>query len=241
MLPGILIQLSAQVTFSYAPSAIDAVYRALSFCSCTLRRRLAFSLSASAGAPSFAFLRASARREGWVAFPFHEGPRTAICNSALTGVSFLRRLFLMVRVPVQLLQIFCLAVFICVCSAAFGANPQNQATQNQPAQNQSTQAVPKIDGGVGACTANFTIRDGANKPLYNAEISVQLRYGFMNMRKTDLQVSTDSNGKANFTGLPNFPKKPLEFHIKSGTVSKTVSDDPSENCTATFDVVLTVH
>jgi hypothetical protein len=101
--------------------------------------------------------------------------------------------------------------------------------------------VPHIDGGVGACTANFTIRDGQNKPIYNAKVSVQLRYGFMNMRKTDLQIGTDSNGKANFTGLPNFPKKPLEFHIKSGTVSKTVSDDPESNCVATFDEVLTVH
>ena len=142
----------------------------------------------------------------------------------------------MVRIPVQPLQVCCLAVFVCVCGAAFGANPQNQAAQNQ-----STPAVPKIDGGVGSCTANFTIRDGANKPLYNAQITVELRYGFLNKRKTDLQVGTDSNGKANFTGLPTFPKKPLDFHIKSGTVSKTVTDDPSNNCNATFDVVLTVH
>ena len=142
---------------------------------------------------------------------------------------------------VRPLQISCLAVFACACGAAFGANPQSQAAQNQPAQNQSAQAIPKIDGGVGACTANFTIRDGENKPLYNAQISVELRYGFMNMRKTDLQVGTDSNGKAIFTGLPNFPKKPLDFHIKSGTVSKTVTDDPEAKCDATFDVVLTVH
>ncbi|MGC1106070.1 MAG: hypothetical protein WA876_05995 [Candidatus Acidiferrales bacterium] len=147
----------------------------------------------------------------------------------------------MIRIRVRFLQIFCLAVFVCVCGAVLGANPHNQASQNQATQNQSTPAVPKIDGGVGACTANFTVRDGTNKPIYNAEISVQLRYGFMNMRKTDLQVSTDSNGKANFTGLPNFPKKPLDFHIKSGTVSKTVTDDPSNACAATFDVVLTVH
>ena len=63
----------------------------------------------------------------------------------------------------------------------------------------------------------------------------------MNMRKTDLQVSTNGDGKARFTGLPNFPKKPLEFHIKSGTISKTIADDTSTNCNATYDVVLTVH
>ena len=151
-------------------------------------------------------------------------------------------------------QISSLAIFFCVSTVALGANPnshcspaqsQSQAAQTQSAQTSTSQAatpqVPKIDGGVGACTANFTVHDGAGKPLYNAQISVQLRYGFMNMRKTDLQVGTDSNGKANFTGLPNFPKKPLEFHIKSGTVSKTVIDDPESNCVATFDEVLTVH
>lgn len=152
------------------------------------------------------------------------------------------------------LQIFSLAFFLCLCGVALAANPnshnpsaqsQSSAAQTQSAQTQSAPAatpqIPKIDGGIGSCTANFTVRDGANKPLYNAQITVELRYGFLNKRKTDLQIGTDSNGKANFTGLPNFPKKPLEFHIKSGTVSKTVIDDSSQNCTATFDEVLTVH
>jgi hypothetical protein len=164
------------------------------------------------------------------------------------GVSFSRRFFqeaiAMSRIRASL-QISCVAIFVCIFVAvAFGANSQNQAvSQNQTAQAapaQTSPPVPKIDGGVGACTANFTIRDGTNKPLYNAQITVELRYGFLNKRKTDLQVGTDSNGKANFTGLPNFPKKPLEFHIKSGTVSKIVTDDPSHHCDATFDEVLTV-
>jgi hypothetical protein len=144
------------------------------------------------------------------------------------------------------LQISCVAIFVCISvAAAFAADSQNQAaSQNKTAQAapaQTTPPVPKIDGGIGACTANFTIHDGQGKPLYNAQISVELRYGFLNKRKTDLQVGTDSNGKADFTGLPNFPKKPLEFTIKSGTVSKTVADDPSNTCAATFDETLTVH
>lgn len=148
------------------------------------------------------------------------------------------------------LQASFIAIFVCVFVTVLSANSNNrpsqtQATQTPAAQTQKNSAttppVPKIDGGVGVCTANFTVRDGQNKPIYNAQISVQLRYGFMNMRKTDLQIGTDSNGKANFTGLPNFPKKPLAFHIKSGTVSKTVTDDPNSDCVATYNVVLTVH
>jgi hypothetical protein len=143
------------------------------------------------------------------------------------------------------LQISSVAIFVCVFVTAQPARSQNPPqSQNQTAQTapaQTASQVPKIDGGIGACTAHFTVRDGANKPLYNAQITVELRYGFLNKRKTDLQIGTDSNGKADFTGLPNFPKKPLEFHIKSGTVSKTITDDPSTNCNATFDVTMTVH
>jgi hypothetical protein len=147
----------------------------------------------------------------------------------------------MILIRVRPFQIFSLAIFLGFCTAAFAAHAQSQATQPQSSQTQATPAIPKIDGGIGACTANFTVHDGENKPIYDAQISVELRYGFWNKRKTDLQIGTDSNGKANFTGLPNFPKKPLEFHIKTGTVSKIVTDDPSAKCDATFDVVFSVR
>ncbi|HEV2616857.1 MAG TPA: hypothetical protein VGU63_09650 [Candidatus Acidoferrales bacterium] len=124
------------------------------------------------------------------------------------------------------LQVICAVAFLAICGATMAANAPD---------------VPSVDGGIGTCRADFTVKDGANKPIYNAQIEVLLRYGFMNMRKTDLQVGTNSDGKARFTGLPNFAKKPLEFHIKSGTVSKTITDDATSNCTATYNVVLTVH
>jgi hypothetical protein len=120
----------------------------------------------------------------------------------------------------------CAIIFLAVCGAAVAA----QAPE-----------VPSIDGGIGPCRADFTVKDGSGKALYNAKINVVLKYGFMNMRKTDLEVGTNSDGKARFTGLPNFPKKPLAFHVKSGTGSRTVTDDPSTNCNAVFDVTLTIH
>jgi hypothetical protein len=148
----------------------------------------------------------------------------------------------MKKMRVCSLQILCVAIFLVFCGSGFGASRKDQTAKPQNSQSApASQAVPKIDGGIGACSADFTVRDGEQKPIYNAQISVQLRYGFMNLRKTDLQVGTNSDGKARFTGLPNFPKKPLAFHIKSGTVSKTVTDDPSTNCNAVYDVVLSVH
>jgi len=101
--------------------------------------------------------------------------------------------------------------------------------------------VPVVDGGIGPCRADFTVKDEAGKPIYDAKIKVTLRYGIFNKRKMDLEIGTNSDGKARIIGLPDSPKKPLEFQIKSGTVTKSVEDDPSTNCTAVYDVTLSVH
>ncbi|HEV2288259.1 MAG TPA: hypothetical protein VGR81_04830 [Candidatus Acidoferrales bacterium] len=146
-------------------------------------------------------------------------------------------------------QFFFISVFFLFDVFAFCApppSPQSSQASKAPQTAQTAQTspavtIPKVDGGAGSCKASFTVRDGSNKPIYNAQILVELRYGFMNLRKTDLQVGTNSDGKALITGLPDFPKKPLAFTIKSGTVSKTVTDDPAVNCNQNFDVVLTVH
>ncbi len=109
-----------------------------------------------------------------------------------------------------------------------------QAAQNEP-------EVPTVNADIGSCRADFTVKDGNGKPLYNAKIDITIKYGFMNMRKTQLEAPTNTNGQARFTGLPNFAKKPLEFVITSGTVSKTQTDDPAATCNAVFNVTLTVH
>jgi hypothetical protein len=117
-------------------------------------------------------------------------------------------------------------VFLALCGGLIAANSPE---------------VPVVDGGLGSCRADFTVKDGSEKPIYNAKIHVILKYGFLSKRKTELEVGTNSDGKARVTGLPNLPKKPLEFTIKSGTVSTTVTDDPSDNCNATFNVTLKVE
>ena len=106
---------------------------------------------------------------------------------------------------------------------------------------QNAADIPMVDGGLGSCRADFTVKDGSGKPIYNAKIQITIKYGFWSKRKTELEVGTNSDGKARVTGLPNSPRKPLEFTIKSGTVSTSVTDDPSDNCNATFDVTLKVQ
>jgi hypothetical protein len=101
--------------------------------------------------------------------------------------------------------------------------------------------VPVVDAGLGSCRADFLVKDSAGKPIFNAKVGLTIKYGFLNKRKTQVEVGTNSDGKARVTGLPNLPKKPLEFSIRSGTVSTSVTDDPEANCNAVSEVTLKVN
>jgi hypothetical protein len=130
------------------------------------------------------------------------------------------------RPRVSLLLIFGSAV--CFLSAA------HLAAQGKP-------KVPTVDAGVGSCSADFVVRDGNHKPLYNASIDLNFRYGLFNLHKVSLQAFTDSNGQARFEGLPNAPKNPLAFDVRYGDRQKTQTDNPLYTCKAGYDVVLPWH
>jgi hypothetical protein len=98
--------------------------------------------------------------------------------------------------------------------------------------------VPVVKGDLGPCSANFTVTDSADKPLYDAKIHVTVLYGFMNKRKSDFEVGTNSDGKARIEGLPEKVKKLLEFKIRHGGHNKSVMHDPANECQANFTVVL---
>ena len=99
-------------------------------------------------------------------------------------------------------------------------------------------SVPVIDGGLGPCTADFTINDSAAKPVYAAKIAVHIAYGFASVRKLDLEVSTNSDGKARFTGLPNRVKRGLFFEATESDRAASAFDDPSATCQAQFTLAL---
>ena len=117
------------------------------------------------------------------------------------------------------------AFFLCVAGA--------QSLAGNPAD------VPTISGGMGPCTADFTVVDTSNKPVFDAKIHVKVKYGFMSKRDTDLEVGTNSDGKARMEGLPEKLKKPpMEFTIRSGDATKSVANDPAVECHPTFTVSL---
>lgn len=106
------------------------------------------------------------------------------------------------------------------------------------AQTPDPHSIPSVDGAVGSCSADFTITDADKKPVYNAKIKVHIAYGFMSVRKLDLEVSTNVDGKARFTGIPNRLKRPLTFQANEGDREAEVTDDPSATCNAQFTMTL---
>jgi hypothetical protein len=98
--------------------------------------------------------------------------------------------------------------------------------------------VPTVNAELGACSAEFTVKDGQQKPIYGVKIDVTFKYGFLNLHKESLEVYTNSDGKGRFEGLPNYLKKPLVFHVQHGDQQKTVTDDPGVTCNASEPVVL---
>ena len=100
------------------------------------------------------------------------------------------------------------------------------------------QVVPVVDGKLGRCTADFTVTDEDKNPLYNAKIDVDIRYGFLGLRRMSLQVGTNSEGRARVAGLLDKPDKKFSFKITSGTMSEAVLMNTSDGCNAVFEVTL---
>jgi len=99
--------------------------------------------------------------------------------------------------------------------------------------------VPQVDAGIGPCTVDFTVSQSNDQPIYNAEISVKIAYGFMGLKKMDLKVGTNSEGKARFVGLPEkVHNPPLAFVVRAQGLAKTVNDWPQVKCHSRYSVIM---
>jgi hypothetical protein len=105
------------------------------------------------------------------------------------------------------------------CTVAFGTDAPNP------------HEVPSVDGGLGPCSIEFTVKDATNAPLYNAKIRVHIATGFLGVKKTDLEVGTNVDGKGKFTGLPDKTKFPLEFDAQQGDLTGSFTYTPTKGCT----------
>jgi hypothetical protein len=103
----------------------------------------------------------------------------------------------------------------------------------------SETAEPVVNANLGPCRVDFTVSQNTNRPLYNAQISVSIAYGFLGMKKMDLQIGTDNEGKARFVGLPSkVHNPPLTFVIKYNGRTKNVDYWPQVQCRARYSVIM---
>src|SRR5437773_3499587 len=89
----------------------------------------------------------------------------------------------------------------------------------------------------GSCSADFTVKAADGKPVYAAMVHVKVRYGFAGVKRADLEVGTSSEGKARIEGLPD-KARPMTWEIRKDEKKVEVTQDVSDMCHATFDVVL---
>ena len=97
--------------------------------------------------------------------------------------------------------------------------------------------LPVISAKLGSCSADFTVKDADGKPVYAAMIHVRIRYGFLGVKRMDLEVGTDSDGKARVEGLPK-DKRPLVYDVTKAEKKTTANQDLTTNCAATYDLAL---
>jgi hypothetical protein len=110
--------------------------------------------------------------------------------------------------------------------------------QSQTAAPADPNAIPVIDGGVGPCSADFTVVDPATAPVYAATIKVHIAYRFLSAHKLDLEIGTNAAGKARFIGLPDKSKQGFFFRASQGNREGSAFVDPAKTCKATLTIAL---
>jgi hypothetical protein len=105
-------------------------------------------------------------------------------------------------------------------------------------QTPTSQEVPIVKGGAGACSADFVVHDPSGKGIYDAKITIEIKYGFMGLRKLDLTIGTNWDGKARVEGMPERIKGTAEFKISHGDQYRLIPYDPLASCRSSHEVVL---
>jgi hypothetical protein len=141
------------------------------------------------------------------------------------------------RQDVWLATLMLLLVFAIIAPASAQDTNQNAGSQ-QPAADSSSQQVPSIDGGLGPCSVEVTVKRPGGKVVEGAKITVHIAYGFLNVRRLDLEVPTNTDGKARITGLPNNLKHGLLLHGSKDNLLGTAFVDPAKTCEAKHELVL---
>jgi hypothetical protein len=108
------------------------------------------------------------------------------------------------------------------------------ALSQQPAEAPKSE-LPVLKAGLGACSADFVVNDVDGKPVYLAVVHVKIRYGAMSLKRMDLEVSTNAEGKARVEGLPA-KARPLVYDVQKGDKKIIAQQDVAKECQKTLNV-----
>jgi hypothetical protein len=97
--------------------------------------------------------------------------------------------------------------------------------------------VAALDAKLGSCSADFTVKGADGAPVYGATVHVRVRYGVLSIKRMDLEVGTNSEGKARIIGLPE-KARPLTYDVQKDDKKATIDQDLSKTCKATLEVTL---
>jgi hypothetical protein len=97
--------------------------------------------------------------------------------------------------------------------------------------------VPALKAGLGTCAADFAVKDADGKPVYQATIHAKIRYGALSVKRMDVEVSTNDEGKARIEGLPT-KARPIVYDIEKTGVKATAEQNVATGCLASLQVTL---
>ncbi len=105
---------------------------------------------------------------------------------------------------------------------------------------QSTDEVPptEISAGQGGCSALITVTGADSRPIFDVKVTTRVHYGFMALKKVDLETYTSAKGQVKIIGLPEVPKKPIYIYVSKGDKLQTLEFKPDVHCHAMFSVQL---
>lgn len=97
--------------------------------------------------------------------------------------------------------------------------------------------VAVISARLGPCSADFIVTGADGKGIYAATVHVRIRYGFLGLKRMDLEVGTNGDGRARVEGLPE-DARPLTYDITKDDKKTTVQQNLETSCRAKYEVSL---
>jgi len=104
-------------------------------------------------------------------------------------------------------------------------------------QQPAPQEIPVLKANLGDCSADFLVHAADGQAVYNATIHVRVRYGAFSVKRSDLEIGTNADGKARIEGLPS-KARPLAYDIRKDTQKAAAEQNVADNCHAMFEVAL---